>query len=177
MRARFLAAVFLAATNFQVVAAAEQPGPPRVVAHVWVFTTTECPIANRYVPEIKRLAGEFGPRGVRFTIVYPVPSDTDAMVREHLAKYDLDLTSTRDPGFAMVKKTGVTMTPEVAVLDQDRHLVYRGRIDDRYVDFGKERAQPTSHDLETALAAIVAGKPVPVAKTRAVGCYLADLLK
>jgi hypothetical protein len=144
---------------------------------VWVFTTTECPIANRYVPEIKRLAERFAPQGVKFTMVYPVPSDSDAMVREHVAKFQIELPFTRDPGFAMVKATGVTVAPEAAVLDELGRVIYRGRIDDRFVDFGKERPAPTTRDLESALQAAVAGRPVPVAETRAVGCYLADLLK
>jgi hypothetical protein len=142
-----------------------------------VFTTTECPIANRYVPEIKRLAERFAPQGVKFTMVYPVPSDSDAMVREHVAKFQIDLPFTRDPGFAMVKATGVTVAPEAAVLDELGRVIYRGRIDDRFVDFGKERPAPTTRDLESALQAAVAGRPVPMAETRAVGCYLADLLK
>ena len=150
---------------------------PGRVARVWVFTTTECPIANRYVPEIKRLAERFAPQGVKFTMVYPVPSDSDAMVREHVAKFQIDLPFTRDPGFAMVKVTGVTVAPEAAVLDERGRVIYRGRIDDRFVDFGKERPAPTTRDLESALQAAVAGRPVPVAETRAVGCYLADLLK
>jgi hypothetical protein len=56
-------------------------------------------------------------------------------------------------------------------------LLYRGRIDDRYVDLGRERPQPTSHDLESALIALIAGKPVAVRETRAIGCILADLVK
>jgi hypothetical protein len=144
---------------------------------VWVFTTTECPIANRYVPEIKRLAERFAPQGVKFTMVYPVPSDSDAMVREHLSKFQIGLPFTRDGDFAMMKATRVTIAPEAAVLDEAGRVIYRGRIDDRFVDFGKQRPAPTTRDLENALEAIVAGKPVPVAETRAVGCYLADLLK
>ena len=156
-------------------AAAEQSRT--AIARVWVFTTTECPIANRYVPEIKRLADQFAARGVKFTMVYPVPSDSDVMVREHLAKYQIDLPFTRDPGFAKVKLTGVTVAPEVAVLDESNRVLYLGRIDDRVVDFGKERPAPTTRDLEGALAAIVAGTPIPISRTRAVGCFLADLLK
>jgi hypothetical protein len=155
-----------------VAAAAQAPA-----TRVWVFTTTECPIANRYVPEIKRLAERFAPQGVKFTMVYPVPSDSDAMVREHVEKFQIDLPFTRDPGFAMVKSTGVTVAPEAAVLDELGRVIYRGRIDDRFVDFGKERPVPTTRDLESALQAVVAGRPVLVAETRAVGCYLADLLK
>ena len=56
-------------------------------------------------------------------------------------------------------------------------MLYRGRIDDRYIEFGKDRPQPTVRDLERSLEAILAGKPVPVAETRAVGCILAELVK
>ncbi len=70
-----------------------------------------------------------------------------------------------------MKQTGVTVTPEVAVMSADQKLLYRGRIDDRYVEFGKDRPEPTVRDLERALDAILAGKPVPVRETQAVGCY------
>jgi len=35
----------------------------------------------------------------------------------------------------------VKVTPEAAVFMVDGHEVYRGRIDDRYVDFGKRAAR------------------------------------
>ena len=150
---------------------------PQTVATVFVFTTTDCPIANRYAPEIKRLAERFRTSGVQFQLVYAVPGDTDAIVRQHVTKFAYYLPYVRDVKLELVKRTGVSVTPEVAVENAAGDIVYRGRIDDRYADFGKERVAPTTHDLERALEAIVAGKPVPVTNTRVVGCYLADLLK
>jgi hypothetical protein len=76
-----------------------------------------------------------------------------------------------------VRKTAITVTPEVAVIDKTGMVLYRGRIDDRYIDFGRDRPQPTVRDLERSLDAILAGKPAPVRETRAVGCILADLVK
>jgi metal-sulfur cluster biosynthetic enzyme len=143
---------------------------------VLVFTTTDCPISNRYAPEVQRLAGRFAGK-VEFKLVYPVPADTDAMIREHVKKFGYTIEWARDAKQALVKKTGVTVTPEVAVLDRGGAVLYRGRIDDRYIDFGRDRPQPTERDLELALDAILAGKPAPVRETRAVGCILADLVK
>ena len=54
-------------------------------------------------------------------------------------------------------------------------MVYRGRIDDRYVDFGKARVKPTQKDLEKALQAIVEGRPLKHTMTPAVGCFIPDL--
>ena len=69
------------------------------------------------------------------------------------------------------------MTPEVAIIAAGGKQVYRGRIDDRYIAFGKDRPQPTVRDLERSLDAIIAGQPVPVARTQAIGCFIADLVK
>ncbi len=142
---------------------------------VLVFTTTDCPISNRYAPEIQRLATKFA-RDVRFVFVYPVPSDSEATIREHRKKFG-DGEWRRDPSQQLVKLTGVTVTPEVAVIVADQKILYRGRIDDRYLEFGKDRPEPTVRDLERALDAIIAGQPVPVAETRAIGCIISDLIK
>jgi hypothetical protein len=143
---------------------------------VLVFTTTDCPISNRYAPEVQRLAARFAGK-VEFKLVYPVPSDSDAAIREHIKKFGYTMAWQRDASQALVKKTGVTVTPEVAVIDQAGTVLYRGRIDDRYIDFGRDRPEPTVRDLERSLDAIISGKPVPVRETRAVGCILSDLVK
>ena len=51
-------------------------------------------------------------------------------------------------------------------------LVYRGRIDDRYQDFGHMRASPTVHDLEDTLTAVLAGHAVARSEAPAVGCFI-----
>jgi len=151
--------------------------PGASLATVLVFTTTDCPISNRYAPEIKRLAAKYRDRGVRFLLVYPVPGDTAAVVRKHLTAFAYELPAVRDTKQELVKMTGVTVTPEVSVINPGGRVVYRGRIDDRWVDFGKDRPAPTTRDLENALDAVVGGKPVAVAETQAVGCILSDFLK
>jgi redoxin len=151
---------------------AQPPAQPTV----FVFTTTDCPISNRYAPEIQRLASLFEGR-VAFKLVYPVPADTDAAIRDHVRKFGYTFEWARDPKQQLVKQTGVTVTPEVAVLDAAGRLAYRGRIDDRYIAFGKDRPQPTVHDLERSLEAVLAGKPVPIKETQAIGCILSDLVK
>lgn len=146
-------------------------------AHVLVFTTTDCPISNRYAPEIARLAAAYAGRGVRFWVVYPVPGDSPDKIRSHVTQFGLNLPIARDTRFALVKHTGVSVTPEVAVIDRRGEVAYRGRVDDRYVDFGVDRPAPTTRDLDVALTNLLAGKPIEPKTTRAVGCFLSDLLK
>ncbi len=142
---------------------------------VLVFTTTDCPISNRYAPEINRLAARFSGRAT-FVLVYPVATDSPEVIREHHKKFGYALESFRDIKHELVKRTGVTVTPEVAVMAGER-LVYRGRIDDRYVELGRDRVKPTRHDLQDALDALIAGKAIAQPETRAVGCILSDLIK
>lgn len=152
--------------------------PAGVKATVFIFTATDCPISNRYAPEVRRLATAYAPQGVLFRIVYPSPAETAEGIREHLTAFGYEgaTEALRDPKLALVKFVGATITPEAAVVVGGK-VVYRGRIDDRYVDLGLERPAATTHDLGDALAAVVAGRPVPHPTTQAVGCYIADFVR
>ena len=146
-----------------------------ITATVLVFTMTDCPISNRYAPELRRLAQAFEARGVRFWLVYPKREDDAAAIRTHAATFVHGIPAVRDPQHTLVRATGVSVTPEVAVFDTAGAVRYRGRIDDRYVEFGVDRPAPTRHDLEDALAHVLAGTRVAEPVTRAIGCFLADL--
>jgi hypothetical protein len=149
-----------------------------VKAIVFLFTSTDCPISNRYAPELKRLAATFVPQGVLFRLVYPNPAEDIPAIRTHLAAfaYAGAIEALRDPKQALVKFVGATITPEAAVYAGGR-VQYRGRIDNRFVDFGVDRPAATEHDLYDAIAAVLAGKPVPHPQTQPVGCYIADFAR
>ena len=151
--------------------------PAGTRAHVLVFTTTDCPISNRYAPEIQRLAAAYRERGIQFWLVYPVPGDTPDKIRAHAAQFGFELPIARDTRAELVKHTAVTVTPEVAVITAGGDVAYRGRVDDRYVDFGRDRPAPTTRDLDQALTNLLAGRAIEPKTTRAVGCILSDFLK
>ena len=150
---------------------------PGVRATVFVFITTDCPIANRYAPEIQRLTAIFAPQGVRFRLVYGNPHEPLASIRSHLRQFQYTIPALRDPEHDLVRFTKVTVSPEAAVVDPGGVLLYHGRIDDRWVDFGRDRPSPTRHDLAEALRATLDGTPVAQTGTPAVGCILSDFLR
>jgi len=145
------------------------------IAIVCLFTRTDCPVSNSYAPEIGRLHGKFSPRGVSFFLVYPDADESAEAIARHLKEYSYPFPGLRDPRHELVKKSGAKITPEAAVFDPKGNVLYRGRIDDLYVDFGKQRAAPTVRDLDQALEAILAGKPAPPASGPAIGCFIADV--
>ena len=106
-------------------------------------------------------------RASPFSLVYPNPVEPVAAIRRHLKDYSYPMRALRDPRHELVKTAGATITPEAAVFDPHGRLLYRGRIDDRYVSLGLERPVATRHDLDEALTDIVAGKaPAPGRRRR-----------
>ncbi len=144
-------------------------------AIVLVFVRTDCPISNRYAPEIRRLAEKFAPRGVAFYPTYPDRDASTEAIRAHMREYGIQGTALRDPNGHLVRMTKARVTPEAAVFLPDGRIVYSGGIDDWYADLGKPRAEATAHYLEDALEALLDGRPVAHPHTEAVGCSLADL--
>ena len=141
-------------------------------ATVLIFVAHDCPISNAYTPEINRIYKTYTPKRVAFYIVYAEPGLTAATARKHRQEFGHQSPALLDPRHNLVKKTGVTVTPEVAVLSPAGKVLYRGRIDDRYVTWGKQRYQPTTRDLRQALESVLNRKPVVPATTKAIGCFI-----
>lgn len=140
----------------------------------FVFVRSDCPIANRYAPELKRLDEAFARSEARLWLVYPDPMETAVSIRAHLEAFSLPTRALRDPRHTLVARAGVSVTPEAAVFDARGALVYQGRIDDRFPIYGAQRPATTS-ELRSAVEATLAGKAFEPATTEAVGCYIADL--
>jgi hypothetical protein len=144
-------------------------------ATVLIFVSVDCPVSNRYAPEIRKLHDEFTSQGMRFWLVYPNVMDGDAEINAHLKAYDFPAIALADREHRLVKLAGATVTPEAAVFDDRLRILYRGRIDNRFVELGRERPTATRQDLRSALVATLAGRPVVPARTQAVGCFIADM--
>lgn len=147
-------------------------------AVVLIFAATDCPISNRYVPEIARLNHEFANQGVRFWWVFPNPGDTAPVVAQHDHDFSISESALLDPQQNLVHMAHATVTPEATlflVKDGGLHEVYNGRIDDRYISLGQERPQARRHELEDALHAALAAKPIPQPGGPSVGCSIVFL--
>ncbi len=136
----------------------------------FVFLGAECPISNRYAPEVQRLYDKFTAQGAALWLVYPNGGEMDETVRKHMKEFRYNAPALRDPKHELVRLAKVRVTPEAAIFRRSGELIYHGRIDDRNVDFGKERPEATSHDFEEALNAAINGKTPKAAGGRAVGC-------
>jgi hypothetical protein len=139
-----------------------------------VFVATDCPISNRYAPEIARICADYRPKGVRCFLVYPDAGLDPAAVTAHRREYGLTATpAIVDRDHRLVRAAGPRVTPEAALYSSSGR-VYRGRIDDWYVDVGRSRRQASQHDLRLRIEAALQGRSIAPAETEAVGCFIAN---
>src|SRR5437660_3028160 len=138
-------------------------------AIVLVFTTTTCPLAQRYLPTLRQLDRDYRGKAVQCVAINVGAADSILAIAAHAVRHDMDFPFVKDQSGDCVRAVGVRRTPEVVVLDDQRRLCYRGRIDDQY-RLGGVRPAATSHDLKEAIDAVLAGRKVTRPETVVDGC-------
>jgi peroxiredoxin len=148
-----------------------------------VFTCNHCPTAQAYEDRIKALAAAYKDKGV--TLVAISPNDPQAVRLDELGYTDLSDSladmkiRAKDKAFnfpylydgdkqEVSKAYGPATTPHVFIFDGERKLRYVGRVDENE----KQPDKVTSPDARNAIEAILAGRPVPVEKTKTFGCSI-----
>ena len=142
---------------------------------VVAFVGTECPLVALYGPRLAELAAEYESKGVAFLGIDSNEQDTRAEVFAWTQKAGIEFPVIKDIGCKVADHFGAKRTPEVFVLDRDRVVRYRGRIDDQYgIQRGApyKRNEPQRRDLAVALDELLAEKPISVAQTDPPGCLI-----
>lgn len=156
-----------------------RPHRPLTVAQglkgtVLVFVSPYCPTANKFLPEVNRIATG---HGSMFSF-YLIHSDKDTKVTDAYQQAVLNevkLPVLMDTDQALAKKLQAKTTPECVVLSPSGAVMYQGRINDLYLGPTKRQRQATTSELVDALEAMAAGKPVATPRTEAVGCKIGGL--
>ncbi|MCL4691920.1 MAG: redoxin domain-containing protein [Candidatus Hydrogenedentes bacterium] len=140
-------------------------------AYVLAFYCNTCPVAQRYAPVLESLHQEFADQGVQFIGINVGPEDSIMDMARHAVEYQMTFPVVKDAEAYSAKAVGAERTPEVAVLDADRVLRYRGRVDDQFRVSG---VQPTNAraDLKEAILEVLAGEAVSVPTTPVEGCLI-----
>ena len=143
---------------------------------VVVFLAVDCPLAKRYAPRLAELARDYTRRGVGFLAIAPNRHDSPADLARYVRQHSLPFPLLRDVGGVVADRFAARRSPEVFVLDGQRRIRYRGRIDDRYA-VGVQKPRATRRELIDALEALLAGRRVPVRVTQAPGCPLSRVAR
>lgn len=147
---------------------------------VVVFSCNHCPVAQMYEKRIKQLVTDYSSRGVAVVVImgndpgaerpselgYTDVGDTFADMKIRAKYRNFNFPYLYDGETEKVALAyGPTATPHAFIFDQKRMLRYEGRIDSN-----AREALATKHEARDAIEALLAGKPVTVTDTPAVGC-------
>ncbi len=135
-----------------------------------IFSCNTCPYAQGYEGRLFALAREYQPQGIAFIAINAndantMPGDSFDRMVERAKEKGFPFPYLHDETQAAAAAYGARVTPHIFLLDAQGTLVYRGRVDDSL-----EENKVTKRELSDALAALTAGKPIPVAETKAFGC-------
>lgn len=134
---------------------------------VFVFTSSECPLAKRYSLRLERLAKAFRSDGVSFFAVHSNADDPIDEVKSHSTEFELPFPVVKDFHGYLGRRFGATTTPQAFLVNQGASIIYRGAIDDnRYEN------KVIKTYLKDAVEALLANPDTVARVTPALGCAI-----
>lgn len=145
-------------------------------AIVVAFLGTECPLAKLYTPRLIDVAEKYREKGVAVIAVDANQQDSLAEIAHFARINKVEFPLLKDAGNAVADQFDAQRTPEVFLLDKNRAVRYRGRIDDQYT-YGIQKPEVSKNYLTDALDELLAGNLVTTPQTETVGCFIGRVLK
>ncbi len=143
---------------------------------ILIFTCNHCPFAIKYEDRIIALDAKY--KALGYPVIAINPNDTVQYPDDAFSQM---VIRAKEKGFTfpylidetqeVAKAYGALKTPHVYILQKDGEKLmvkYVGAIDDNYDDASKV----TKKYAENALDELIAGKPVSVTSTKAIGCSI-----
>jgi peroxiredoxin len=173
----------------QIAVQAESIAPQRVIdldgkplalpnadsqATAIIFIGTQCPISNRYVPQLNEMYATYQAKKVDLIGVVVDPTISRKDVIAYRDQYKIAFPIVFDASGTLAKQFKPTKTPEAFLIDHDGEIRYHGRIDDSFAALGKINQVVKSHDLVDAISAVLENQPVAHAQTEVVGCPIEE---
>ncbi len=141
-------------------------------ALVIVFTCNHCPYAIACEDRLVAFARDYAGRaqlvlinsndGARY------PADSLSAMRERAREKGFDFPYLHDESQEVARAYDAACTPDPFVFDENRKLVYNGRIDDSWQDEGAV----THRDLRAAVDRTLEGQPVDFDVAASMGCSI-----
>jgi peroxiredoxin len=139
---------------------------------ILLFMANRCPTARVYTDRLKTIQNEYGPKSVQLV---GLNSDNQYFFSTEALSKMLGISEERKFNFpylkdedqSVAKNYGALVTLHAFVLDSQRKLRYRGRIDD-----SRDPSKVTIQDLRNALDDLLEGREVRTPETRPFACSI-----
>ena len=143
-------------------------GPITVVT----FIATQCPVSNSYNQRMNAIYQDYSSKGVKFIFVNANRTEPANEVREHAKRVGFAFPVYKDADNVLADRFDAQVTPESYVIDSAGIIRYHGSIDD-----SQNESHIRTQRLRLALDAVLAGKTVDQAETKAFGCGIKRVRK
>jgi peroxiredoxin len=139
---------------------------------VLLFMANRCPTARVYTDRLKAIQADYAPKGVQLVGVnsdnqYFFSLEALTKMVEVASEREFNFPYIKDTDQSLAKRYGALVTLHAFVLDKERKLRYRGRVDD-----SRDPAKVTTSDLRNALDDLISGREVRTAETRPFACSI-----
>lgn len=137
------------------------------------FSCNHCPYVQAWESRFVETQRDYASKGVQFVAINSndetkYPEDDFAHMVKRAKQNGYNFPYLRDETQEIAEAYGPVATPDFYVLDKDREVRYRGRLDDSHANPEKV----TRRYLRDALDAMLAGKPVSEPLTPPYGCSI-----
>lgn len=139
-----------------------------------MFICRHCPYVVHVQNELTKLGEDYqekdlGILGISSNDVTGYPADAPPRLKEMAEQLGWQFPYCYDETQAVAKAFTAACTPDFFLFDRQRHLVYRGQLDESRPGNGKS---VTGQDLRAALDAVLSGQPVTSQQRPSAGCNI-----
>ena len=138
-----------------------------------VFTCNHCPYALAVWPRVIRLAHYAKNLKINTLAINPnihpkYPDDAPEKMILKIKELGITFPYLVDESQAVARSFKAQCTPDIYLFNQNRELVYHGRIDDNWQDESKV----TKEELKEALNNLAVGQPINPTQRPSMGCSI-----
>lgn len=139
-----------------------------------MFICCHCPFVKHIEQQLAQLGQDYRDSGLKIVAISSndverYPDDAPARLAEMSQRLEFAFPLCCDESQSVAKAYTAACTPDFFLFDCDRHLVYRGQLDDSRPSNG----QPvTGKDLRAAIDAVLSDRPVSAVQHPSIGCNI-----
>ncbi len=139
-----------------------------------MFISVHCPFVKHVQTQLAQIGKDYASQGLGIVGIspndiekYPDDAPEHLQALAHAEGFNFPLCC--DPSQAVAKVYTAACTPDFFLFDAQRHLAYRGQLDDSRPSNGKP---VTGQDLRQAIESLLAGKEVDPNQRPSIGCNI-----
>jgi peroxiredoxin len=139
-----------------------------------MFISVHCPFVKHVQTQLAQIGKDYASQGLGIVGIspndiekYPDDAPEHLQALAHAEGFNFSLCC--DPSQVVAKNYTAACTPDFFLFDAQRHLAYRGQLDDSRPSNGKP---VTGQDLRHAIESLLAGKDVDPNQRPSIGCNI-----